>query len=161
MQMIQFAVVREARFRSVDGFHVCGDHGKGTIDWAHPLTPRRLLFWDDALPMQPHLQAGHLMGHHLDSIFREGHLAGTHLLDRHGEPAGVIIFEAGPYVFGRFKHVVWTQDELGNQTYLETDVHETLINSYPPAASNFRVEHFDEQTGVMTFSFKPSQKLVG
>lgn len=161
MKRIQFAVVRDARFRSVDGFHICGDGGTGIIDWAHPLTPRRLLFWDDALPMQAHLLAGHLTGHHLDSIFREGHLSGTHLMDRHGHPAGTVVFEAGPYVFGRFRHVIWVQDELGNQRYLETAVHETVVNSHPPAASDFKPESIDEATGVVTFSFTPSEKLVG
>jgi hypothetical protein len=161
MKRIQFAVVRDARFRSVDGFHICGDGGTGTIDWAHPITPRRLLFWEDALPMQPHLLAGHLAGHHLDSIFRKGHLSGTHLLDRHGQPAGTTVFEAGPFVFGRFKHVIWTQDELGNQRYLETVVHETVINSYPSPVSNFKAEDCDGQTGTVRFSFTPSDKLVG
>jgi len=161
MQNIRFAVVRDARFRSVDGFHICGDRGTGVIDWLHPVTPRRLLFWDDALPMQSHLQAGHVLGHHLDSIFREGHLSGTHLLDQHGRPAGTVVVEVGPFVFGRFRHVIWTMDELGNQRYQEAVVHEQIISSDPAPAAELRVESFDSTTGVLGFAFEPSDRLAG
>lgn len=161
MQCIQISVVRDSRFRSVDGFHIFGDRGTGTIDWAHPITPRRVLFWEDALPMLPHLLGGHVMGHHLDSIFREGHLAGTHLLDGHQQPAGVSVFETESLVYGRFRFVVLPMDELGNQRFWEATTHECVVNSYPPPASNFVAETYDQDTGVLTFSFTPSEKLVG
>lgn len=161
MQRIQFAVVRDARFRPVDGFHIYGDSGTGSIDWQHPLTSRRLLFWEDALPMPPHLDGGHLTGHHLDSIVREGHLSGTHLMDQQSQPAGTTVFEVGPFVFGLFKHAVVPVDEVGNLRAAEAVVYETAVNSDPPPASDFKAIGVDEVTGGLRFSFRPSEKLVG
>lgn len=161
MQKIRIAVVRDSQFRSGDGFEVFGDAGGGEVDWVHPVTPRRMLFWDGALAMVPHVLAGHLMGFHLDSMPRDGHLYGTHLMDRQMLPAGTVVFEGGPFVFGRFQHVVVTQDEVGNCGYEGVTVYSKVVNSYPPSARDLRVESYDYPTGVATFSFKPSERLVG
>jgi len=161
MQHIRFTVVRDGRFRSVDGLNIHSDGGTGVMDWAHPVTPRRLLFWEDAGPMPPHLLAGHLMARHLDSVRFEGHLTGTHLLDCQGHPAGTTVFEVGPFVFGRFRHAVVTEDELGNRRLDGVIVRESVINSDPPPPSHFRAEEFDPATGILAFSFTPSEKLVG
>ncbi len=161
MQYIQISVVRDARFRSVDGFHIYGDGGSGVMDWVHPVTARRLLFWDDALQIAAHLLGGYLMGFHLDSIRKEGHLSGTHLLDRHELPAGTTRVALGPFVFGRFRHAVVTEDELGNRKQAGVVVHETLVNSAPSAAGHLKAAGFDKQTGVLTLSFTPSERLIG
>lgn len=161
MQNIRFEIVPQPLFRCVDGVHIYTDRGTGVIDWLHPATPRRLLFWEDALPMAPHLDSGHLAGHHLDSIRREGHLLGSHLLDGHVQPAATRVFEVGPFVFGRFQHVVMPVDEIGNMRYLDAPIHVCSINSDPPPAVSLRAIACDEDTGRLTFSFEPSTKLVG
>lgn len=161
MQSIELAVVRDSRFRSVDGFQIYGDSGTGVMDWIHPVTPRRLLFWEDALPFAPHLECGHLAGHHVDSIMREGHLSGTHLMDRQGEPAGTTRFVAGPFVFGRFRHAVVPVDDIGNERSGEAVIQEATVNSDPPAASRFRAERWDGATGRLMFSFRGSERLLG
>ncbi len=161
MQNIRFEIVPQPLFRGVDGVHIYTDHGTGVVDWLHPATPRRLLFWEDALPMAPHLDTGHLTGHHVDSIRREGHFLGIHLLDQHLRPAATRVFELGPFVFGRFQHVILALDEIGNMRYLEAPVYACSINSDPPPAARLRATAYDEATGTITFSFQPSEKLVG
>lgn len=161
MQMIRFTVTPDSRYRSIDGFQVYGDGGTGVMDWEHPITPRRLAFWNDAVSASLHLAGGHLVGAALDSVRIEGHLAGTHLLDTHEVPTGEIAFETGPFVYGRFRHAVVTEDELGNATRDGVVVYETVVNSDPPGASDLKAVAHERATGVLTLSFQPSERLVG
>ncbi len=161
MQKIRIMVVRDSRYRSGDGFEVFGDSGSGVVDWIHPLTSRRLLFWEGALTMMPHLLAGHLRCFHLESIPRDGHLHGTHLMDQQVLPAGSIVFEDGPFVFGRFQHAVVTQDEVGNHEFDGVAIYSNVVNSDPSPARGFRVANYDKNNGMVTFSFQPSERLVG
>lgn len=161
MQSIRMSVMRDARFRCVDGFHVYGDGGSGVMDWDHPVTPRRMLFWNDAECVAMHVEAGHLMARHLDSIRFDGHLDGVHLLDEHTLAAGTTVVELGPFVFGRFRHAVVTEDEIGNRQPGGATIYETAVNSAPAASSRLRAESHDEVSGVLAFSFVPSEKLSG
>lgn len=161
MQVIRIGVLRSGRYRSGDGFQVYGDAGTGQVDWEHPVTPRRELLWPDVPVMVGHTSGGHLMGMHLDHVVPDGHLAGTHLLDEHLYPAGLVAFEAGPFVFGRFRHAVLMEDGLGNAELGGVTVHETVINSEPMAASELRPIGYEARTGGLTFAFWPSDRLIG
>jgi hypothetical protein len=161
MQTIHISVVRGRRYRSTDGFQVYTDRGTGAIDWAHPATPRRMLFWEDAAPAAGHQLGGFLAAAHLDGIRPDGHLEGTHLLDERGYPGGTVTYETDPVVFGRFLHAIVTEDAAGNAQTEGIVVHETVANSDPPPASGFRPVDHDPLTGRLTFVFSPSPRLVG
>ena len=161
MQAIRFGVVRGRRYRSTDGFHIYGDGGTGQMDWMHPVTPRRILLWDDAPAIAGHLLGGHVMGRHLDGVKVDGHLEGTHLLDENMFPATAVCYEMDPFVFGRFRHAVVMEDELGNATKTGLTVYETVINSYPAPADDFQPVLYDSQLDRLTFSFRSSERLTG
>jgi hypothetical protein len=118
-------------------------------------------FWPDAPAMAGHLQGGHVMATHLDSVLPDGHLEGTHLQDGHHWPAAAVAYEAGPFVFGRFGHAVVTTDMIGNATTQGVTVQETVVNSDPPPASDLMPTGYDPVTGRMTFSFTASDRLTG
>lgn len=160
MQAIQIQVVPSRSFCSGDGFQVYGDGGTGQMDWSYALTSRRRLFWPDASAAAGHLLGGHAMGPHLDGIRPDGHVQGMHLLDEHLFPAASIIYETDPLVFGRFRHAVVTEDAAGNATTTGVTVHETVINSAPPPAFDFRPAAWDQGDGRLTFSFSPSDRLT-
>jgi hypothetical protein len=160
MQTITIGVVRNRPFRSTDGFHICGDGGSGQMDWDHPVTPRRLLLWPDAPIIPGHLLGGHGMSLHLDGVRPDGFLEGAHLLDTHMRPAAAVVYEAGPFVFGRFRHAVVMEDAVGNAA-AGAAVHETVINSDPPPATDLVPMAYDTQTGRLTFSFSGSDRLTG
>jgi len=161
MQTIRIGVLRGRSFRSTDGFHVYGDGGRGQMDWVHPLTSRRELFWPDASPTAGHLLGGHVMGPHLDGVRPDGHLEGLHLRDRHLLPAAAVYYETDPLVFGRFGHAVVTQDAVGNSTTAGVTVYETVINSGPPPPGAFRPALYEGATDRLTLSFSPSERLTG
>jgi len=161
LQAIRIGVVRGLAYRSVDGFRVYGDGGTGLIDWVHPVTPRRQMLWPDAHVLPGHLLGGHLMGPHLDGVRPDGHLEGTHLLDEHLFPAATMVYETDSFVFGRFRHAVVTEDDLGNAMVSGVTVHETVINSDPPPAREFKAAAYDEDSDQMSFSFAPSEQLTG
>ena len=161
MDRIVISVVRGRSFRSVDGFQVYGDSGRGTIDYEHPMTSRRLLLWDDMPVVAGHVLDGHLMAVHLDGVVADGHLEGTHLLDEHAYPAATAVFETGPHVFGRFRHAVVTEDAIGNATTDGVTVHETVVNSDPPPANDFIPSGHDGAADRLTFAFTPSDRLIG
>ena len=161
MQRIAVGVVRNRCFRSGDGFQVYGDGGTGQMAWGHPVTPRRMLLWPDAPATAGHLLGGHLTAMHLDSIWADGHLEGTHLLDEHVRPGATVVYETGPFVFGRFRHAVVTEDAIGNATTQGVTVHETVVNSDPPPAGDLLPTDHDPATGIMAFSFTPSDRLTG
>ncbi len=161
MQAIRIGVVRGPSYRSTDGFEVFGDGGSGTMDWVHPMTPRRQMFWPDAPAPSAHVAGGHVMATHLDSVQGDGHLEGTHLLDGWLMPAAMMFYETDPWVFGRFRHAVVTADGVGNATTAGVTVQEMVINSEPPPASGFRPASHDAQTGQLTFSFSGSPRLTG
>ena len=161
MERICLGVVRRRSFRSADGFHVYGDRGTGLMDWAYPVTSRRRLFWPDA-PVQPgHVCGGHLMAMHLDGVVLDGHLEGVHLLDEHHRPATPVVYASEPVVWGRFRHAIVTEDAYGNATTAEVTVHETVVNSDPPPASELVPVAHDGVTDRATFAFSPSDRLVG
>jgi hypothetical protein len=161
MQTIRIGVVRGRAYHSSDGFHVYGDRGTGVMDWVHPVTPRRELFWPDAAAMAGHLLAGHVMGPHLDSVRPDGHLEGVHLLDECLMPAAAILYESDPLVFGRFRHAVVTEDAIGNATQAGVTIHETVINSEPAAARDLKPVSYDAGSHRLTLAFSPSERLVG
>lgn len=161
MQAIRIGVIRSRRHRSTDGFHVYTDHGLGAIDWSHPATPRRLLFWEDVPSAALHLLGGLLATGHLDAIRADGHMQGTHLLDERGYPGATAVYETDPVVFGRFQHAIVTEDAAGNAQVEGVLVHETVINSHPPPAGNFQPATHDPATGQLTFTFRPSPRLIG
>ncbi|UCD28527.1 MAG: hypothetical protein JSV03_15835 [Planctomycetota bacterium] len=161
MQAIKLGVVRNRNYRSADGFHIYTDGGSGQMDWMHPATPRRILFWEDAPLMAGHLLAGHVMAQHLDSVWIDGHLEGTHLLDEFLLPATTIFYETDLFVFGRFRHAVVTEDSLGNATTDGVVVCQTVINSEPGQANDFLPISYDSQNDRLTFSFTLSERLTG
>jgi len=161
MQAISVKVVRSRQYCSTDGFHIYGDAGTGNIDWQYPVTPRRILLWDDAPPVAGHLLDGHLMAIHLDSFWIDGHLQGTHLLDEHMLPAAVVVYETDPFVFGRFQHAVVMADAVENANKSGIIAYETVINSEPASASEFLPASYDSRQDRMDFSFSPSERLTG
>ena len=161
MQAIRIGVVRGRQFHSSDGFQVYGDRGSGTIDWVHPVSPRRQLLWEDAAVSGQHLRNGHCVGPHLDGVRPDGHLEGTHLLDACLWPAAAIVFETDAFVFGRFSHGVVTEDGLGNANLVGVTVHQTVVNSAPEPAFDLRPSSYDMGTGRLTLTFVPSDRLVG
>lgn len=161
MVRISISVVRGRSFRSVDGFQVYGDSGSGTVDYDYPLTSRRQLLWDDMPVLVGHMLDGHVMSVHLDGVVTDGHLEGTHLLDEHSYPAATTVFESRPHVFGRFRHTVVMEDAVGNMTTSGVTVHGTVVNSDPPPADAFVPSSHDGGTDQLTFTFGPSDYLVG
>ncbi len=161
MQRVRLVVLRSGRFAPDEGFHVYGDGGTGIMDWAHPVTPRRILFWDDLVPQAGHLLGGHMTGRHVGGVPRDGHLEGTHLYDGHLEPALAIFFETEPHVFGRFRHAVVTEDAAGNAQTAGATVYERVIHAEPLPARDLRPTAFDEGSGRLTFAFTPSDRLIG
>jgi len=161
MQTIRIGVIRGRPYRSVDGFQVYGDEGTGQMDWTRPVTSRRQLLWPDGQMMPGHLFVGHLMAQHLDAIRPDGHLEGTHLMDDHLYPAALVEYETDPFVFGRFQHAVVTEDAVGNSITSGVTVFETVINSEPASPREFKPAAHDVGLGRFSFSFVPSERLVG
>lgn len=161
MQSIVIGVVRSEAYRPSDGFHVYGDRGTGVMDWLHPLTSRRYLFREDSVAIGGFLAAGHLMQPHLGRIWPDGHLEGIHLADRHLRPAAETVFETEPLVFGRFRHAVVTESEEGNRTTSGVTIHETVVNSWPPAARDLRPVGYAPAGGRLELAFLPSERLKG
>ncbi len=161
MQRVRIEVVRSGAYKSTDGFHVYTDHGKGLIDWVHPATARRVLFWEDVPPFAGHLLAGHVAGQHLDGRMPDRHGEETWLLDEHLRPAGVVVWESEPHVFGRFRYVVVTEDSAGNAATVGVNVHEVVVNSEPAPPADLRPESLEALSGRLTFRFEPSVRLVG
>jgi hypothetical protein len=161
MQSIRIGVVRSRKYRAADAFQVYSDRATGTMDWEHPVTARRVMFWEDAPSgARQHLGA-HLMGVWLDGVWPDGHMEGTHLLDERGFPAATIAYDSDPLVFGRFRHAVVTQDAAGNALTEGVAVHESVINSAPPPAGDLRVLGVVYETHRVEFSFTASPRLIG
>jgi len=161
MRAIRIQVIRSRTYCSEDGWHVYSDGGTGSMDWGHPVTPRRQLFWDDVPPVARHLLGGHMMGHHLDSVVPDGLFEGLHLLDEHLYPAMNVTWETGPFVFGRFQHAVVTEDAAGNVEMSGVNIYEQVINSDPPPARDICLRSHDSLIDRLTFSFVPSDRLIG
>ena len=161
METIRIGVVPSRSYRSTDGFQVYDDGGTGQMDWVHPVTPRRQLLWDDAPRVAGHLLGGHVMGLHLGNVCSDGHVKGTHLLDEHLFPAATVVYETGPFVFGRFRHAVVTEDAVGNATTQDVTVHETVINAEPVPARDLSPTAHDPAEDRLTFSFSASERLTG
>ncbi len=161
MERLRFMVVRPRSAGSESGFHVYGNGGAGEIGWVHPLTLRRILFAPDVPPAAPHLLAEHLGAMHLDTFVSDGHLHGTHLLDGHLIPMASMTYLTPPLVFGRFRHAVVIEDEVGNADPESAVMDESVVNSAPPPPSGLRAVGHDVMSDRMTFSFEASLKLVG
>jgi len=161
MQTIRIGVVRSRRYCATDGFHVHSDHGAGTMDWARPITPRLVRFWEDAAATAGQLLGGHLMSSHLDGIRPDGHLEGTHLLDERAYPAAAIPYVTDPLVFGRFRHAVVTRDAAGNAIVEGIAVYETVVNSDPPPPGALRPVACTADTRQLELSFTASPRLIG
>ena len=161
METIRIGVVPSRSYRATDGFHVYGDGGTGQVDWVHPVTPRRQLLWDDAPVVPGHLLGGHGMGLHLDNVCSDGHVRGTHLLDEHLIPAAAAVYETEPFVFGRFRHALVTEDAVGNATTQDVTVHETVVNAEPLTAGDLVPTAHDPASDRLTFSFSASERLTG
>jgi hypothetical protein len=161
MQDVQIGVVRGRAFCSSDGFVIYGDNGTGAVDWDHPLSDRRVLLWPEVCPPAGHLADGHLSGRHLDGYRPDGHLRGTHLMDACLYPAATVQCEKGPYVFGRFGFAIVMCDAAGNREIANTAFREVVVNSEPEPPRDLRPSAYDDQSGRMTFAFKPSERLAG
>ncbi len=161
MHAIRIQVVRSRAYCSEDGWHVYGDGGAGSMDWDHPVTSRRQLFWDDVPPVARHLLGGHLMAQHLDGVDPDGLFEGIHLLDEHLYPAMGVAWETEPFVFGRFQHAVVSEDAAGNAETSGVHVYEQVINSDPPPARGLCPQSYDSQTDRLTLIFVPSDRLIG
>jgi hypothetical protein len=161
VQAIHIAVLRSRKYWATDGFQVYSNHGSGPIDWDHPETARRVMFWEDAPGSAGQHLAAHLVCTFLDGIRPDGHLEGTHLFDERGYPAAALVYDSDPLVFGRFQHAVVTQDAVGNARTDGITIHETVINSAPPPAADLRVLGLIYETALLEFVFTPSPRLIG
>lgn len=156
MQRVRIGVVRGG-YGSGDAFQVYAVSAGGEIDWEHPITPRRQLFWPEAEPFAAHLRGGHLARWHLDSVSSDGHLQGTHLLDAAMRPAATVSYEAGPHVFARLRYVVAPEDAAGNRG--EAIPLEIAVSGEPAAAVGLLPVGFEG--GQLRFTFTPSARLTG
>jgi hypothetical protein len=156
MQRIRIGLVRSG-CASGGGFQVYAGSGAGGIDWSHPITPRRQLFWPEAEGFAGHLLGGHISRRHLEAFCSDGHVQGTHLLDRALQPAAVVSFEAGPYVFGRFHYALVPEDAVGNPG--EAVLVEKVLSSEPAGASRLLPTDCAAD-GRLVFTFIPSIKLT-
>lgn len=161
MQVIRLGVVRSRKYRATDAFQVYSDRGAGTIDWDHPVTARRVMFWEDAPGGAGQHLGAHLMSVWFDGVRPDGHLEGTHLLDERGYPGAMIVCDSDPLVFGRFRHAVVTVDTAGNVLTEGIAVHERVVNSAPPPARELRVLGMAYETQRLEFSFAPSLRRIG
>ncbi len=161
MQRLAIRVVRGRNYHPGDGFTVFGDGGRGAIDWDQPLTTRKTLFWEGASPVAGLLEGGHLAERHLNGILPDRHLYGTFLLDAHLQPAALITWHSDPYVFGRFRMAVVTEDAVGHRHVEDAAVCEHVVHSAPPPARSLRPAVFDASYGCMTFAFQAAERLIG
>ncbi|HSW46491.1 MAG TPA: hypothetical protein VLM89_13065 [Phycisphaerae bacterium] len=161
MKRVRIEVVRGRAYCSTDGFQVHGDRGTGMMDRDHPLTPRRILFWDDVPAMAGHLLGGHAAAQHLDGRMPDRHGEETWLLDEHLWPAGTVAWESEPHVFGRFRYAVAIEDAAGNRAVEGAPVEEVVVHSEPAPPSELVPQSYDALTGRLTLRFRPSLKLAG
>lgn len=161
MQRIHISVVRSRKYRATDAFQVYSDHGGGTMDWAHPETARRMMFWEDAPGGAGQHLGAHLLGARFDGIRPDGHLEGTHLLDQRAYPAATLTYTSDPLVCGRFRYAVVTQDAAGNALTEGLAQYETVINSTPPPAADLRMLGIPYGSPGYEFTFTPSPRLIG
>ncbi|GAG48543.1 unnamed protein product, partial [marine sediment metagenome] len=93
-----------------------------------------------------------LLGH-LGTPPGDGHLQERFLCGPHLRPAADVIYQAGPYCFGRFQHAVVMRDACGNgDTETATTVTKT-VNSAPRRAYCLHPLACDPDTDRATFSF--------
>ena len=161
MQAVRLGVVRNRRFRVGDGFTVCGNGGSGTIDYDHPVTPTPVPLWLGVSPSAGHLRGGHLLEPALDSLVEDGHTEGTHLLDDHLIPAGLVEFTCPAVVFGRFRYAVVMRDAVGNERLDLSSEHQQTINSAPAGPRDLVCVAQEPEGGQLTFRFEPGGKLCG
>jgi hypothetical protein len=153
MQYVSISVPRRREYAAQDGFDVYGDGGSGSIDYDHPLNGRLVRFWPQSPPRLGHLLEGHLMLGHLGAGHADGHLQERFLCGLHLSPTADVLFEAGPYCFGRFQHAVVMRDHLGNGDTQDAAIVAKTVNSAPRRAYRVRLESFEGVTDQATFSF--------
>jgi len=153
MQYVTVSVPRRREYAAQDGFDTYGDGGSGSIDYDNPLSGQRVRLWPQSPPRPGHLGEGHLMLGHLGATGADGHLQERFLCGAHLMPAADVLFEAGPYCFGRFQHGVVMRDALGNGDTQDATVVVKTINSAPRRAYGLAVASFDSQTDQADFSF--------
>ncbi len=148
MQRVKIMVVRHADLAPGDAFEVFGG-GSGPINYERPLTRRPVALWprDDALA--GHAAGRHLTGRHLAAPAPDVRFDGTHLLDTHLRPARAVLFEAGPYATGRYRHAVRLRDAAGNPRGQPPTEIETVINTAPDPPETLVPVAFD--AGRMEF----------
>ncbi len=155
MQRIRFEMLRLRAYTGDSAFEVFGDLGTGSVDVAHPLTPRAVAIFPEFVLRLGHLLDGHVVGRHLDGVDWDGHLEGSHLRDEHLFPASSQVFDTPGYVFGRFLHEVKVLDGAGNVSSATGDAR--TVNAAPPSPECVRRSGYDVGTDVATFAFEASR----
>ncbi len=155
-QRIRIAVPRRREEPEQVSFDVYGDTGSGTVDYSAPINIGPLRLWPTAPLHAGHQLEGHLAGGHLGVPPGDGHLADRFLSERHLQPAADVVFEAGPYCFGRFQHAVVMRDTANNGDTGAATVVTKTINSEPRRVTRVRASSFDSGSDRVTFSFARS-----
>ncbi len=153
MERIRVAVPRRQDTPEKVSFDVYGDAGSGTIDYSGPLNIGPLRLWPTSALHPGHHYQGHLVSAHLGVSPGDGHLADRFLCERHLQPAADVVFEAGPYCFGRFQHAVVMRDAAMNGDTGAATVVTKTINSEPRRVTRARAASFDSGSDRVTISF--------
>lgn len=153
MEYVLICVPRGREYAHQDGFDVYGDGGSGSMDYDAPLNEDPVALWPESRPRLGHLREGHLMLGHLAAPAGDGHLQDRFLCGQHLRPAAEVIFEAGPYCFGRFQQALVMRDVLGNGDPQSATVLTKTVNSAPRRAYRLYPTAFDADTDRATFSF--------
>ena len=153
MQDVLIAVPRRRDYVSDDGFDVYGDGGAGSMDFDSPLNGDVIRLWPESMQRPGHLGEGHLLLGHLGAPPGDGHLQERFLCGPHLRPAADVIYQAGPYCFGRFQHAVVMRDALGNGDAENATTVTKTVNSAPRRAYCLHPLACDPDTDRATFSF--------
>jgi len=153
MERIRVAVPRRQDTSEQVSFDVYGDAGSGTIDYSDPLNIGPLRLWPTSALHPGHHHDGHLASAHLGVPAGDGHLAERFLREQHLRPAADVVFEAGPYCFGRFQHAVVMLDAAKNGDTGAATVVTKTINSEPRRVTRVRAASFDSGSDRVTISF--------
>lgn len=154
MQRVRLLISRTLNLPADTAFEFFGDLGSGSIDYDHPLPPGKTWLWPMAPPRPGHLEEGHLIARHLDSVRVDGHLEGPHLTAGHLEPVLAVAVESPRYGFGRFQHALRMIDGAGNVSP-PAIVDTRTINAAPDAPRRLRRSGWDDADASVTFIFDP------
>ena len=154
MQRVRLLIPRMIDYPADTAFELFGDLGSGAIDYDHPLPPGQVRLWPEAPPRAGHLEEGHLIARHLDSVRVDGHLEGVHLTAEHLDPVLAVAVVSPRYVFGRFKHALRMIDSAGNASP-NSVVDTRTINTAPDAPRGLRRTGWDGGNASVKFTFDP------